>query len=192
MNKNNIELKCLSPCYNFKNNPGKELIHPFIGLSSFNLESNTKICLSDYNKIDNTTILNCKPKDSTIDIQTSSNNTFDIVNTLMSPIKTIQFLSVYYNINDISDVVNYFKTHINLIEYSKIRILDLVIFTYNMTFEIEINNWIELLQIIYNNNKLTEQIIIKILKKIQNKYDLNNEKIYPLDFYLKIKKYLEQ
>jgi len=166
---NNSDTICLSNCFK-----SDIVVHPFNG--PLYIDKIQTICASDELFDD------CNNK-SKIDL--------NIINTLNSPLKPHLYLKHYYNINNLLDAINYIKLK-NPINNTKIRLLDLFFLKFNTTIENDIINWTELIKIIFNKNTLNDNIIIKCLKKINSKYNLSDENIYPLDLFTKLKKYLDQ
>ena len=78
----------------------------------------------------------------------------------------------------------------DILTLTKSRLLDLTYLTYKDDIDRDTNKWIELIKVIFDNNTIKDEIIVKILKKITEKYDFNKKK-YPFNLLLKIKKFLD-
>ena len=178
MDKN--EIKCVTNCYQpLKNNANvSRILHPFIGLFRYETTKKENIC--GVNNFIQNKFMECNAN-------TPQNN--NIVDTLRNPIQPLNYLLIYYNLGNIDEVIKYINKNIDILFLTKIRILDYTYMTYKIELQRDITKWISLMTSILNEYTLSEEILVKILKKIE-KYDLNI-KNYPFNLLLKIKKYLD-
>jgi len=171
---------CVTNCYNaLPNKSGEKLIlHPF--LSIINLHKNhLGVCgIDDY--AFNTVILKC-------DSKTPYSN--EPINSFKNPINPEDYLSSYFGLKNMDDIINYIKQNDDLLVRSKSRILDLTYIKYKDAMETDIIKWIELIKVLFKNESIEDKIIVKILKKINDKYNLD-KKNYPFNLQLKINKFL--
>jgi len=155
------------------------ILHPFISVTE-NDKSNKDQgrCGSNYNKL---FTQQCTAETPTVN---------NIIDSIKNPIEIKNYLSVYFKLSNIEEIIKYIKDNIDLSTNMKSRILDFTFITYKDDIENEPILWTELIKTIFDNFSLSDDIIIKILKKIIKKYDLDN-KNYPFNLLLKIKKFLD-
>lgn len=178
--------KCISKCY--RENLKEErsyFIHPLLGLYSVTNDVNS-YCIGQY-LMPNSNNMQMK---CTKSVESSN----DIVNALNIPIKPNNYIQLYYSFNCVNDVIKHFQNNTNILLLSKNRIVDFALIGFKDTFDNDIDKWTELIKISfqneYNENRMTDEIILKIFKKIFKKNEID-EKYYPFNLLLKFKKFLD-
>jgi len=170
----------MTNCYNITNK-NRELLHPYIGLMAipeFNQKNNSVCVKTNYVK---NLLMHCTSA-------TSIDN--NVLNSIKHPIKPEDYLFVYFGLENIDQIIMYINNNIDMSTNMKSRILDFTFMKYKDNIENDTIKWTELIRTIFNNRNLSDDIIIKILKKIIKKYDLDTHN-YPFNLLLKIKKFLD-
>jgi cobalamin biosynthesis Co2+ chelatase CbiK len=166
---------CITNCYT-EDKGNFAIFHPFLGIISINDPTNNYCVKKNFN--DNL-IKKCTQEDSV---------NITIHSSLLNPIKKNNYLKNYYNLNSIDDIIKYINGN-NLLFSTKNRLLDFTFITYYDTIEQNIDKWIELIKTLFDEYKLTDLNTTKVIKKIKNKFNNNND--YPINLLIKIKKYLD-
>jgi len=171
MNENNI---CITKCNN-----DNYIFHPFLGLMKTKPTENN-ICAT-FNFKDHF-LKKCSINE---DINTNIHNN---IKTLINPTDYLQY---YYKLNNLDDIIKYFKDNEYLLIKTKNRIFYFTIIKYIDNLENNIEKFIELIKIIFKIiNDEKNHKIISILKKIKNKNKLKRIN-YSYNYLIKIKKYLD-
>jgi hypothetical protein len=169
---------CITNCYNILTDKAGHnfILHPFLSIIS---KKNSGVCgIDDYAL--NSVFMVC-------DSKTPYSN--EPINSFKNPINPEDYLSSYFGLKNMDDIINYMKKNDDLLVQSKSRILDLTYIKYKDAIETDIIKWIELIKVLFKNDEIEDKTIVKILKTINKKYDLN-KKNYPFNLQLKIKKFL--
>lgn len=169
---------CITNCYGEKHSLNLILFHPFLATYHINNPVDNSYCVKkDFSE---DIIKKCTRNDKVI---------ISIEDAFSNPINPKDFLKYYYNLNSLNEVILYIKNN-NLINLSKNRLLDFAYITYGTTIKSHIDDWIELIRIIFTDYDLDNNKIIKIINAIENK--INPIEKYPLNLLSKIKKYLDK
>ena len=171
--------KCITSCYKIDKINRGNMIHPFFNITY--LEKDYEGICGINNFKNNIFFRKCDG---------SGERDIDIKYSLTNPINPEQYLSAYYGLKNIDEIINYIKMNSDILLLTKSRLLDLTYLTYKDDIDRDTNKWIELIKVIFDNNTIKDEIIVKILKKITEKYDFNKKK-YPFNLLLKIKKFLD-
>lgn len=163
------ENSCITKCYK-KSIHDQYFIHPF--LSIYDIIGNSSYCIPKFYTNKDSFRMNCN---------NSTKTDINIENTLNVPLHPTSYLYLYYNFNNISDVIRYLRNNVNINIYTISRIIDFALITYKDTFDDDIDKWIEIIRIIYDKSIITDEVIIKGLKKIFKKEE-PNELSYPYNF----------
>jgi hypothetical protein len=179
--------KCITNCYKIIDT-NRRYLHPFLGINiDKTKKENASICVKQKFTNTNNFIKYCEP------INKYENNVINVIKNIIDP---TEYLSLYYKLNNIDDIIEYLKKNKQISIYTKIRILDLTYIKYGENIENDILKWIDLLKIILDENlsdktELTfGKSIVDVLKKLKDNPELNT-KNYPFNLLLKFKKYLD-
>jgi len=169
---------CISDCYDINPDVNERLfLHPFLGPMVVGKDKKTVCCKYDFeNEI---LLVKC-------DENTSIEK--DPINSFKNPIKPENYLSSYFQLKTMDDIIEHLKKNDDLTFEYKSRLIDFTFMTYKDDIEKNIIKWIELIKVLFDDG-YGDKLIVKVLKKINsNKLDNNN---YPFNLLLKIKKFLE-
>jgi len=169
---------CITNCYSVKNQTNP-ILHPFVSVIALREDKkNQGVCGSNYNKL------------FTQACSASTPVVNNVTDSIKNPINIEDYLSVYFGLNTMEDIIKYINDNIDMSVNMKSRILDFAFISYKDDIENEPLQWITFIKTLFNDTSITDDMIIKILKKIIKKYDLDI-KNYPFNLLLKIKKFLD-
>jgi hypothetical protein len=97
------------------------------------------------------------------------------------------YLKSFYDIENLDDVIKYFKINVQLLKKTKKRIVDFAYIMFKNNIKYEYDKWIEIIKLCYNNMNYSDEKIIKSMDFVISKYDFDI-KSYPFNFVSKIKK----
>ena len=170
--------QCITKCYKNNDIPDFGLPHPFMGIYLSGDEHISK-CVNKYYTYDN--FAHCD-KNTIPQI--------NIENSLNVPIHPTSYLHIYYNIKNISDVITYLQHNTKINKKNKARLIDFALLTFSESFDVDIDRWIEIIQLIFPEYEIFENMVVKIFKKIFKTQNIIDTE-YPFDFLDTVGKYLE-
>jgi hypothetical protein len=169
--------KCITNCYNDEKDD-LIFVHPFLGLIVLDYQQNDSNYCFKNNYNNNKLFMWC-------DDQTSYN--MDIKNIIKNPIHSNNYLKLFYDIENLDDLIKYLKINIQLLLKTKKRIVDFAYIVFKNNIKYEYDKWIEIIKLCYNNINHSDEKIIKSIDFVISKYDFDI-KSYPFNFVSKIKK----
>lgn len=172
--------QCITKCYkNDINNPEFGISHPFMGVHSFQNDNFARCANKYYNK------------NMTAKCDKNTVPQINIENALNVPIHPTNYLSLYYNIHNISDVIRYIRDNPELMIQSRIRLIDFALLSFSETFDDDVDKWLLIIHLLFPNDNVSDDIIIKIFKKIFKAQEIIAEN-YPFHFLPNVNKYLKR
>jgi len=174
--------KCITNCYEINKTENQKMIHPFIGIKMFEKPETRDVGKCGINKISNYSYFGDCNKNTPYE-----NNLQDSIKVPMEP---ENYLQLYFNIQNIGELIKYISINKEMLQSTKSRLLDFAYITYGNNIENDIINWTSLIKTVFDSNLIKDEVIIKILKKINSKYKFNKNN-YPFNLLLKINKFLD-
>ena len=143
----------------------KYIYHPFLGMIFYNYR-NDKLCTIVSNK--------CNTLND------------ELKNSLSSPIKSENYLSQYFNINNLEEFVSFITKH-KLSQTMLNRLLKYMFITYNDILLSNINIWFEIMNVIINYksdilyDNMDNNKSLRILRSILDTYNFKSDNDYQIN-----------
>ena len=151
--------KCISRCIK-RRNSSVTIFNPFVGLLEYTYEKDADgLCVGDqYNEEYNKMSCDGKTK---VDIR--------IENFISNPIGPMNYLEAYYGLSDFSEIERYIEQRTDMNVYAKSRLFDYICLRYFGDMMRYMGEMVKIVKMLLGIDG-DDQDIIRVLKKLRNKY----------------------